>query len=134
MKLETVDNLKIAHPYIKGMERVTKCRTDQEGIDAAHGVYPQEDRNGNTDEEDTAESKDEEFVKTVYTATFYIGLQVAPKDPTSNAPRRLDITWPTQDFVNLVKMWDGHDESSMGIVVQHIKRYAEMIHKKHTQG
>ncbi|KAJ3414495.1 polynucleotide adenylyltransferase [Chytridiales sp. JEL 0842] len=122
MKLETVENLSVAHPYIKGIEKVTKCRTDQEGIDAAHGIYPTDDRTASTDiEGEEGEKADDEYIKTVYTTTFYIGLQIAPKDPGSNAPRKLDITWPTQEFMNLVKMWDSYDEATMGIVVQHIK-------------
>jgi Poly(A) polymerase predicted RNA binding domain len=38
-------------------------------------------------------------------------------------PRKLDISWPTTEFTKMVKSWDKYDESKMGIVVRHIKRY-----------
>ncbi|RKO85200.1 hypothetical protein BDK51DRAFT_43969 [Blyttiomyces helicus] len=38
MKLETVDNLEIAHPYIKGFDKVTLCANEQEKQEAAHGA------------------------------------------------------------------------------------------------
>ncbi|KAJ3329356.1 polynucleotide adenylyltransferase [Blyttiomyces sp. JEL0837] len=111
MKLETVEHLRVAHPYIKNFEKVTQCRSDQEGIDAAHGIYASE----------PLDPEKDEVKKTVYTTTFYIGLQIAPKDVSSKEPRKLDITWPTQEFVKLVKMWDDYDQATMGIVVQYIK-------------
>ncbi|KAF7324236.1 Poly(A) polymerase [Mycena sanguinolenta] len=36
-------------------------------------------------------------------------------------PRRLDISYPTQEFIKLVRVWEKFDESRMSIVVQHIK-------------
>ena len=39
-------------------------------------------------------------------------------------PRRLDISYPTTDFMKMVKMWDKFDEATMGIFVRHIKRFA----------
>ncbi|KAJ3116277.1 polynucleotide adenylyltransferase [Phlyctochytrium bullatum] len=115
MKLENVENLEVAHPYIKSFERKCSCRTEKEGIDAAHGIYPKE-------ETATDNSSENGVIKTVYTSTFYIGLQIAPF--TGNAPRKLDLTWPTQEFVKLVKMWEQYDQSTMGIVVQNIKSTA----------
>ncbi|KAI9329578.1 Poly(A) polymerase central domain-containing protein [Zopfochytrium polystomum] len=107
-RLENVEHLKLAHPYIRSFGKIAKCISDEEGIDAAHGKFPPEDRDG-------------PFTKTVHTTTFYIGLQIAPKDPSSKEPRKLDITWPTNDFVNMVKSWDMYDQASMGIVVQYLK-------------
>lgn len=40
----------------------------------------------------------------------------------STGPRRLDIWYPTTEFTKQVKSWEKFDESSMGIVVRHIKR------------
>lgn len=41
----------------------------------------------------------------------------------SVGPRRLDISYPTTEFTKLVKMWEKFDESTMGIVVRHIKKF-----------
>ena len=37
-------------------------------------------------------------------------------------PRRLDISYPTTEFTKLVKTWEKFDETTMGIVVRHIRR------------
>jgi poly(A) polymerase len=112
MKLEMVENLEIAHPHIKSFDHVYTCYTQQESDDVAHGMPlpPRED------------PPDESQKRTVYTSIFYIGLAVKPKDPTSNAPRKLDISWPATEFMKLVKGWDHYDETTMGIVVRHLKR------------
>lgn len=38
-------------------------------------------------------------------------------------PRKLDISYPTTEFTKQVKLWEKYEESTMGIVVRHIKRY-----------
>ncbi|KAJ3087864.1 polynucleotide adenylyltransferase [Physocladia obscura] len=156
MKLETSEAIMIAHPFIKSFDKITHCRTLEEGVDAAIGIYPKPissslssssnaqlppkpatplslqqqsplspvniaSETTGTPTESPAPPAYSEFVKTVYTSTFFIGLQIAPKDPTSKAPRKVDISWPTQEFVNLVKMWDKYEPETMGIAVQHIK-------------
>lgn len=44
-----------------------------------------------------------------------------------NGPRRLDISYPSGEFTKNVKQWDGFKESSMGVVIRHIKRYEHRI-------
>ncbi|RUS19678.1 Poly(A) polymerase central domain-containing protein [Jimgerdemannia flammicorona] len=149
MKLEGVPNLILAHPFIKGFEKVYQCSTDQEALDVAHGVYnpvatvPSEV----THREGSVEVDGLELVnRTVYSTTFYIGLLIEPRggeywtglafsgvifilfyecDLLSSdgvtGPRKLDITWPAQEFCKLVKAWDKYDENSMAIVVKSIK-------------
>lgn len=41
----------------------------------------------------------------------------------SNAPRKLDISYPTNEFTKLVKMWDKYDPDTMGVIVRYIKSY-----------
>jgi poly(A) polymerase len=81
---------------------------------------------------------DVEGASTVYSSTFYIGLQVEPKPGLSFlfstnihlirltvgqvGTRRLDISYPTGEFVKMVKMWESFQSLNMGIVVRHIKR------------
>jgi poly(A) polymerase len=114
MKLEDVENLSLAHPYIKSIERVTTCYSEQEANDAAHGEL-------------VATRSGEEAEKPVYrvlqTSIFHIGLRLPPKDPASGLPRTLDLSWPTKDFTLLVKSWEHYNERTMGVVVKYIKRW-----------
>lgn len=116
MKLEDVENLALAHPYIKAIERQTTCYTEQEANDAAHGELVV-----------SSKSEEGDAEKTVYrvleTSILHIGLRLVPKDTTSGQPRTLDLSWPTKDFTNLVKNWEHYNERTMGVVVKYIKRW-----------
>jgi len=41
-------------------------------------------------------------------------------------PRKLDISYPTIEFTKLLKLWDTFNETTMGIVVRHIKRFGTL--------
>lgn len=41
----------------------------------------------------------------------------------TTAPRKLDISWPTQDFTKMLTSWDKYDETSMHITVKYIKAH-----------
>ncbi|OJT05410.1 Poly(A) polymerase pla1 [Trametes pubescens] len=136
MKLEYVESLALAHPFIKGFEQVSYCLTDEEVRAVAQGEIS----------EAIAKRKKEDIEgveggSAVYSTTFYIGLVVEPRQRTSSlalvcsvthqylfeagsvGPRKLDISYPTTEFTKLVKMWEKFDENKMGIVVRHIRRY-----------
>jgi poly(A) polymerase len=147
MKLENSGDamLDIAHPFIKGFEQVAHCVTEEEVRLAAQG---------DTTEELKARTQDDvegkEGAKSIWTMTFYIGLQVKPKQRAcpppppflrapiivafwplnlpacfaagDNSKRKLDISYPTTDFMKQVKMIDSFEEATMGIVVRHIRK------------
>ena len=113
MKLDLIDNLyfkkiiqrELSHPYMKGFEKVSKYRNDEEKLLAIRG---------NVNE---FENKENSEVFDLYTTTFYIGLRVRNIEN-----RRLDISWPIQEFTSLVKNWELFNEKSMNIVIQLLKR------------
>lgn len=74
MKLEYVESLTLAHPFVKGFEQITYCLTDEEVRAAAQGEIT----------EAMAKRKKEEIegkegASVVYSTTFYIGLAIEPK-------------------------------------------------------
>lgn len=119
MKLEFVESLTLAHPFIKGFDQVAYCLNEEEVRAVAQGEMTKaiEARK----EEDIV---GKEGAGPVHSTTFYIGLLIEPKQSGSVGPRRLDISYPTTEFQKLVKMWEKFDESTMGIVVRHIKSSA----------
>ncbi|KAG2013182.1 polymerase, variant 4 [Coprinopsis cinerea AmutBmut pab1-1] len=143
MKLEYVESLILAHPFIKGFDQVSYCLNEDEVKAVVQGEISEAIASRKKEDIEGKEGS-----QTVYTTTFYIGLAIQPKpgtipllspcstrspvltvsqlDPLAGAvgPRRLDISYPTQDFSKLVKMWDKYDESKMGIIVRHIKSSA----------
>ena len=77
MKLEYVDTLTLAHPFVKGFTQVSYCLTDEEMRAAAQGEIS----------EAVAKRKKEDLeghegANTVYSTTFYIGLAIEPKQRT----------------------------------------------------
>ncbi|TFY67657.1 hypothetical protein EVJ58_g1502 [Rhodofomes roseus] len=119
MKLEYVESLTLAHPFIKGFDQVHYCLTPEEIRAVAQGDVL----------EAVAKRKKEdvegkEGATAVYTTSFYIGLAIEPKPTGSKGPRKLDISYPTTEFTKQVKMWEKYIEPEMGITVRHIKSTA----------
>ena len=112
LRLELVDGISVAHPFVKSFDRVTLCLAEEEANDAVHGKFI--DRPA---DEEVDQSK---VVKTVYTSIFYIGLVIN----TAGGQKRVDISWPTAEFTKLVKTWDAYEEASMGIVVSYMRKAA----------
>lgn len=140
MKLEYVDSLTLAHPFIKGFEQVSYCLSEEEVRAVAQGEIS--DAIIKRKKEDI---EGKEGASPVYSTTFYIGLAIEPKprellpgilDFLISAywldcfkagvvgPRKLDISYPTTEFIKLVKVWEHFNETTMGIVVRHIRRFA----------
>ncbi|GJE84860.1 poly-A polymerase [Phanerochaete sordida] len=119
MKLEYVDSLTLAHPFVKGFEQITHCMNDEEVRAAAQG-----DISDAMAKRKKEEIEGKEGASVVYSTTFYIGLAIEPKQAGAVGPRRLDISYPTTEFTKQVKMWEKFDESLMGIIVRHIKSAA----------
>ncbi|KAJ7289790.1 Poly(A) polymerase central domain-containing protein [Mycena rebaudengoi] len=129
MKLEYVDNLRLAHPFNKGFDRVVECASEEEARDVTQGQPPStpnaeraatgkagkagEDGLGKADADDVSGKH------AVYSTTFYIGLAVKPKAADAG-PRRLDVSFSISEFVKMVKA-ESFDEATMGIALKHIR-------------
>lgn len=78
MKLEYVESLTLAHPFVKGFEQVSYCLTDEEVRAVAQGEISE--TIAKRKKEDT---EGKEGASTVYSTTFYIGLAIEPKQRAS---------------------------------------------------
>ncbi|KAG8712603.1 polynucleotide adenylyltransferase [Ceratobasidium sp. 394] len=119
MKLEFVDQLEVAHPFVKGFEQKHYCLDDSEVRAVAQGdVSPVIEKRKPEDMKNIPNASE------VYTTTFYIGMKVADKKAGTSGPRKLDISYPTTEFTKQVKQWDQYHEETHGIVVRHIRSSA----------
>ncbi|KAG8921355.1 polynucleotide adenylyltransferase [Tulasnella sp. 417] len=116
LKLEFVESLKLAHPYVKGIERVAHCINDEEVSEVAFNRIS--DAIINRTQEEAAK---ESGYRTVSTTAFYIGLAISPKQRGAVGPQKLDITYPTNEFKRICKQWELFDPSVMDLHVTHIK-------------
>ena len=78
-KLERIDNLVLAHPYIKGFSKVIKYKTAQEKEDAAHGIINAQAQEAT---EGAADSTD---VQTMWISMYYIGLCIPVREGSSQS-------------------------------------------------
>lgn len=74
MKLEYVDSLILAHPFIKGFDQISYCLSEDEVRAVAQGEIS--DAIANRKKEDI---EGKEGAGPVYSSTFYIGLAIEPK-------------------------------------------------------
>ncbi|KAI9271438.1 Poly(A) polymerase central domain-containing protein [Sporodiniella umbellata] len=143
LKLEVVDMIDLAHPYVKGFDKVHYCLTDKEVEDTMKGSLlenrsiPVEEGSLDTDHTEMLKESgyiaDESQLKKVYTTTFFIGLVIAKvKADTTDTARKLNLVSPMQDFQKLVKTWDKYDEKEMKISIATIKRCCESFIKNLT--
>lgn len=73
MKLEFVDTLILAHPFVKGFDRTSYCKNDEEQRIVSLGDAP--DEISLRTEADLIEGSG----GVVYTTSFYIGLSIERK-------------------------------------------------------
>lgn len=78
MKLEYVESLVLAHPFIKGFEQVSYCLTDEEVRAVAQGELT--DAIAKRKPEDI---QGKEGAGPVYSTTFFIGLAIEPRQRES---------------------------------------------------
>jgi poly(A) polymerase len=91
LKLEYVDLITLAHPYIKGVDKIHYCLTAEEAEGVIKGVpipgrsFTVEEGSLETNHIDLLKEKgliteeNEKIVKRLFTTTFYIGFETAPK-------------------------------------------------------
>lgn len=116
MKLEYVDTLALAHPFVKGFTHEHTCVNEEENRAVRIGEIPPAVAVRTSQDVDGVEG-----AETVWTTSFYIGLVIERKQGV-NGQRKLDISYPTIEFTKTVKMWEGFDDESMGVIVRYIKR------------
>ncbi|GJJ07211.1 hypothetical protein Clacol_001411 [Clathrus columnatus] len=116
MKLELVESIEIVHPFVKGFEKTYHCMSAEEIRAVAQGEVTESIIKQT--EEDIA---GKEGSGTVYVTSFFVGLEIQPKKVGSIGPRKLDLSFPTSEFIKMIKLWDRYDDDKMGLVVRHIK-------------
>ncbi|KAI0751074.1 polymerase [Daedaleopsis nitida] len=116
MRLEFVDALKLAHPFIKGFDNVYYCLSEEESQAVSRGEIPE--AAAQRTKEDIS---GKEGAITMHTTSYFVGLSIKPKEAGATGPRKLDISYPTSEFTKMVKLWEKYDEGTMSLAVRHIK-------------
>jgi poly(A) polymerase len=87
MKLEYVDSLTLAHPFIKGFEQTSYCISEDEVRAVAQG-----DISEIVAQRKMEDIEGKEDASIVYSTTFYIGLAIEPKNRASPSRGLFDLS------------------------------------------
>ena len=92
MRLEFVDALKLAHPFIKGFDNVYYCLSEEEAQAVTRGEIPE--ALAKRSKEDI---EGKEGTKTMHTTSFFVGLSIKPKEGDTKATGMsvLDHAYPS---------------------------------------
>lgn len=130
------DVISLARPYTKGFKRVHKCNNPEQVAEVKKGVmkYKSEETTTveTTDPElvtmnndgaaipdaPDARTTDTDGVSTLYTHTFYIGL-----DLTQKAVKNLNISAPIQNFKSACTQWQPYDSNIHDLSIVPSKSY-----------
>ncbi|KAJ7768150.1 Poly(A) polymerase central domain-containing protein [Mycena maculata] len=97
MKLDAVPNLRLAHPFVKGFDRVVRCASEEEASLVLRGQPPSfPDVEGHDSDPANADAAHK-----VYLTAFFVRLALKPKDSVDAAPRRLDVSVSITEFVKM---------------------------------
>ncbi|KAJ6031791.1 Poly(A) polymerase [Penicillium herquei] len=134
----------VAHPFPKGFERIhlTKNEDEMEAVKNGSTKYQatgtkteMTDETNDPAHQAAAEAGAEDAAvpqpavkpiesnegQTVYTTTYYIGLELKPLD--QGAPRSLDISTDSQIFKSTCTSWPGYQPEVMDLSVIHVRSF-----------
>ncbi|OMJ17859.1 Poly(A) polymerase pla1 [Smittium culicis] len=114
-KLENSDNIILAHPNPDSFEKSFSCINQEYAENIKNGFFPEFKYYNNDDpseityyppitqEESSSDLENISNRITIYTNSFFIGLLIEKKQPGYIGNRVVDLSWPAQDFVEMVK-------------------------------
>ncbi|KAI9887495.1 MAG: polynucleotide adenylyltransferase [Watsoniomyces obsoletus] len=148
--LEHVESIELAHPFIKGFDRVHRCQTedeveaiirgdmrfhtadvrtettdlvhDRKGEAVVNGNNADPAQNGQTQNGQApnggSESPDKGFAHTIYTTTFYIGIEIV-----QDGTKQLDLSYFTNDFRDICTAWPQFNPDLNSVSVSMTRNY-----------
>nr|BAA36217.1 poly(A) polymerase isozyme [Candida albicans] len=123
-KLELVEGIELAHPYVKSFENGYYCDNAEEaheimnlygtskGDDRVKGVLHAENNDKN---KENVENKVE-----LHMTKLFIGLKL---DLSKEGEKKLDIQYPCAEFFNICKGWQDFDSEKHFIRIKNVKLY-----------
>lgn len=148
-KLDSLDSLKLAHPFVEGYDRVHYCKDMAEAALVSHikdvdvkaesaNLESTAKSEGNSEANQTpskldlskASENDNESGGnsqpiTLFSTSYYIGLQLAAMDTKES--KQINLSWQSQHFYDLVKAWPKYDEENMSICIRYVRKYVLLL-------
>lgn len=132
---ESDAGVEVARPYFKSFDRVHRCKDEDDVERVVQGsldyTVPNSESGANNGTINGEGSSDD--TQTIYTTTYYIGIQLQEGERLSLIPRSvfadivgaksLDISYPVAEFKRLVTTWANYDAELNSVRVVHTRKY-----------
>ncbi|KAL4893804.1 Poly(A) polymerase central domain-containing protein [Aspergillus ambiguus] len=141
--LDRKSTIAVAHPFPKGFERIHIVSSEQEAEAVKNGSTAYQDKGQKTqmtDETndpahqaaaqnqiekrevaDSVEAKPNGESWTIYTTTYYIGMEMKPQPPGPG--KSLDISTDAQIFKSTCTSWPGYQPGINDITITHVRNF-----------
>jgi poly(A) polymerase len=141
--LDRKGTIAVSHPFPKGFERTHTVNNDQEAEAVKNGSTKYQARGTKTETTDeladvnhqvaaqngiqhpenvdAGEQKTNGETRTIYTTTYYIGLELKPLEP--GASRSLDISTDAQIFKSTCTSWAGFQPGINDLSIIHVRNF-----------
>nr|AZQ56667.1 poly A polymerase [Suhomyces bribrorum] len=121
-KLEAVEGIELAHPYIKAFDDGYFCKDEAELQQVINTYGTIEGGSITKDIKTTDNEQKEELAKDhleVHLTKLYIGLKI----DLQNGDKKLDIQHPCAEFFSICKSWQSFDSKIHHIQIKNVKLY-----------
>ncbi|KKA30351.1 hypothetical protein TD95_001041 [Thielaviopsis punctulata] len=121
--LDRHESIKVAHPFVKGFERVHECESEEQIRKVQEGSleFVIRDNKSPSDqekhEEDEKESNGGKEKTKVYTLTHYIGMEL------QTDAKSLDLSYEVAEFKDLCVKWDKYEPDLNFLTIQHVRNF-----------
>ncbi|CAD1811846.1 Poly(A) polymerase PAPalpha [Candida parapsilosis] len=119
-KLEQVEGVELAHPYVKSFENGYQCKSDEEVHSIVNAYGTSRGDEIATQLVSLNEPKAEDSTIEVNLTKLYIGLKL---NLTKDGEKKLDIQYPCAEFFSICKNWSEFDPSMHFIQIKNVKLY-----------
>ncbi|KAG7660368.1 PAP1 [[Candida] subhashii] len=122
-KLEIVEGIELAHPYVKEFEKGFYCRNEKEAelVLSADGTLSGDELTRSIPSTDAIQGHTQVEGETeLHLTKLFIGLKL---DLQKDGGKKLDIQHPCSEFYNICKGWQDFDISKHLIQIKNVKLY-----------
>ncbi|PVU93805.1 hypothetical protein BB561_003024 [Smittium simulii] len=129
MKLENIEHVVLAHPHIDNFDQAYTCKNADIALQIANGNMPNAQLSNDPimvsslpySSNQSLPDDHESTLYKLYSTVFFVGLLISKKPSGFVGNRRIDLSWPAQEFLMLIKQTEMWNPENMFINIRFFK-------------
>ncbi|PVU91272.1 hypothetical protein BB560_000259 [Smittium megazygosporum] len=129
MKLENIEHIVLCHPSIDSIDQVYECKSKEIASQISEGQMPNIPRSTSPisvqslpySQNSSTKGESSEPTVELNSTVFFIGLMIAKKPSGQIGNRKIDLSWPAQEFLIMIKQFESWDPEKMFINIKFFK-------------